>query len=142
MELADRLPADGSAYHLNSPRYALLDQLVHQLNIAGHRVETIATDQWVRGLVEYGEHHPQAAISPFVPLFTEKWGPERVSVVDLYVEDRMPRLGCTRTWDAFAYLTGQSCPATEDLLPGCVEVLTSSGFLPAPSSPLSRTPAR
>ncbi|MCX5381458.1 non-ribosomal peptide synthetase [Streptomyces sp. NBC_00091] len=123
------LPADGSAHHLNNPRYAILGDLVRHLNEAGHQVDQIPWDQWIDRLLAFTGERPESGIAPFTPLFTERWGAQRKSVVELYLEDSMPILSCVRTWKLVGELTGTSCPPTEDLLSGYIGQLTANGFL-------------
>ncbi|MFJ2635134.1 amino acid adenylation domain-containing protein [Streptomyces sp. NPDC087422] len=127
-------PANGSAYHLNSPRYALLDDLVEHLNQAGHGVDTVPWKIWVDRLAAHAARDAESQIAPFLPLFTERLEQSGTSVLELYLEDRMPALSCTRTWDTVRALTGQACPTTDELLPKYVRELTRSGFL-APVAP-------
>ncbi|MEV0991675.1 amino acid adenylation domain-containing protein [Streptomyces sp. NPDC049949] len=123
------LPADGSSHHLNNPRYAILGDLVRHLNEAGHQVDQIPWDQWTDRLLAFTRERPASGIAPFTPLFTERWGAQRKSVVELYLEDSMPILSCVRTWKLVQELTGASCPPTEDLLGSYVGQLTTNGFL-------------
>jgi nonribosomal peptide synthetase DhbF len=113
-------------WHLNNPRYALLGEFVEQLGTAGHHVALVSMDEWVRRLITHCEQHPETAIAPFVPLFTERWAPHNLTVVEFYLEDRMPVLHCARTWDTVNAAGGpDGTPPTADLLPLCIAQLTS-----------------
>ncbi|WIY00976.1 amino acid adenylation domain-containing protein [Amycolatopsis mongoliensis] len=117
--------AAGGTWHLNNPRYALLGEFVEQLNAAGHRVETVPMDEWGRRLIAHTDRNPESAMAPFVPLFTERWAPHDLTVVEFYLEERMPRLRCARTWAAVKAAGGPpGTPPTADLLPFCIEQLT------------------
>ncbi|MDX8054358.1 amino acid adenylation domain-containing protein [Lentzea sp. BCCO 10_0798] len=113
-------------WHLNNPRYALLGEFVEQLGTVGHHVALVSMDEWVRRLITHCEQHPETAIAPFVPLFTERWTPHNLTVVEFYLEDRMPVLHCARTWEAVSAAGGPAgTPPTADLLPLCVAQLTA-----------------
>ncbi|MGC0423591.1 nonribosomal peptide synthetase DhbF [Embleya sp. AB8] len=121
-------PAAGEAFHLNNPHHQLLEEFVHRINTAGFLVGTLPIPEWGERLESYGKRHPDAPIAPFVPVLTDLWTPRRISILELYLEDCMPVLGCGRTWRHVGSAGGPTCPPVAELLPYYVGHLTKTGF--------------
>ncbi|MFI1398214.1 amino acid adenylation domain-containing protein [Streptomyces sp. NPDC020681] len=128
-------PAIGEAFHLNNPRYALLPRLVDHLNSAGYQVQSLPLKQWIERLADHCARQPESPIAPFTPLFTEQWPPRQLTVLEHYLEENMPVLSCTKSWDAVAAAGGPPEPAaSEELLSSCVDALARIGLAPATGS--------
>ncbi|MFI0479691.1 amino acid adenylation domain-containing protein [Actinomadura sp. 9N215] len=128
VDLALRPQSAGSVFHLNNPRYAVVGDLEEQLNDAGHPVRTVSARDWDGLLLRHTREHPDSVIAPFAHLFTERWTDQNLSVVDLYLEDRMPRIECSATWNSVTD-SGIACPPGRRLLPLYTEYLDRIGFL-------------
>jgi amino acid adenylation domain-containing protein/thioester reductase-like protein len=115
-------------YHLNNPRYALISDLKPLLDDAGHPVRTVPAAEWDDLLLRHTAEHPDSVIAPFTHLFTERWTDQNLSVVDLYLEGRMPRIKCATTWDSITD-PSVTCPSGRRLLPKYTDYLARIGFL-------------
>lgn len=128
--LARHSAPTGEVFHLSNPRYAVLGDLTHQLNAEGIPAIRLPVDEWTERLLDHTRRHPEANIAPFTHLFTERWSPERITVLDMYLEDRFPVLGCDRTWRTLQRHGGPSAPPVAvDLLSPMIRWLITSGVV-------------
>jgi thioester reductase-like protein len=116
------------AFHLNNPRYATIGDLTPVLTDAGHAIRTVPAAEWIDNVRRHTDAHPDSVLAPFTHLFTERWTRQAISVVELYLEDRMPAIECSTTWNSVTD-PEITCPPGRDLLPKYTDYLTRIGFL-------------
>jgi amino acid adenylation domain-containing protein/thioester reductase-like protein len=125
-------PAVGTVYHLNNPRYNKLPNIVKKMQDLGYPIQKLPYHTWVQKLVDYTARNPTASIAPFVPLFVERWSEAQISVLEMYVEERIP-LFDTRNARMALQGTGIVCPPVDDaLLNKYLKYFQQIGFLPPP----------
>jgi thioester reductase-like protein len=123
--LVTGLPAVGSAFHLSNPDHPLLPDLVSRFNEAGHKIESLPLEKWTDLLIGHCARHEDTPLAPFASLFTERWGPERLTLAEFYLEGRMPEQSSTLTWEAARRAGGPPGPPPADvLLESCVQEIT------------------
>ncbi|MFF0488645.1 amino acid adenylation domain-containing protein [Nocardia sp. NPDC004068] len=116
------------SWNLNNPRYARVGDLAPVLADAGHPVDVLPAAEWLERLRRHTDRRPDSVLAPFTHLFTERWTDRDLSVVELYLEGRMPVIDCSATWGSVG-APGTACPPARQLLPRYVRYLSEAGFL-------------
>jgi amino acid adenylation domain-containing protein/thioester reductase-like protein len=130
--ISTRTGATGDTYHLSSPRYALLDDLVNRLRIRGYQIDAMPYDEWVGELVKYAARHPAHPMTPFVPLFVDPCPDTDLTVAEMYLEHVFPSYGRTSLEKALSGSGIAFPPVDEKLLDLAIGRLMTSGYLRAP----------
>jgi len=120
---------DGKVYHLNNPNYRLLSWLIENMRREGHTIDIVEHHEWVRRLLDYTNKNPSAAITPFAPLFVERWGESKVTMLEMYAEERIPRFECADTAEVLREASIVCPPVDEALLSKYTRYFRKIGFL-------------
>ncbi|MFI6444087.1 amino acid adenylation domain-containing protein [Kitasatospora sp. NPDC050543] len=129
VHIAAHAPAGGEAYHLTSPRPAVLAVLAERLRARDYPVEELPYQQWVQGLVRFAAGHPTHPITPFVPLFVDRCPGTELSISEMYFRPTFPLFDRSNTVRALEG-SGIELPAVDHgLLDLYLDQLQSSGYL-------------
>jgi thioester reductase-like protein len=124
--------ADGTTYHLASPRHALLGSLVDRLRAHGFKVREAPYGEWVDELLRYAAQHPAHPMTPFVPLFVDPCPESELTVAQMYLEHVFPSYTRTHTEQALDGSGVVFPPVDRELLDLNIERLIASGYLKRP----------
>jgi len=118
----------GKAFHLQHPQPKPLSYLVDWISSMGFPVEMIPYEQWQAKLI----HDLSSADNPLYtlrPFLLEKWSDEQITIPDLYLQSRRPKISCEETLNALAG-SGIVChPFDSQLLMTHSAFLIQNGFL-------------
>ncbi len=122
--------AEGKAYHLNNPKYSMLQSVVRVMQNLGYGIEVVPSIEWTRKLIDFTARHPNNGISPFVPLFVERWSEEKLTIVEMYLEGHIPIFECDYTRGVLRNSDLHCPPVDEAFLYRSMKYLKDSGFFP------------
>ncbi|MDJ0734301.1 MAG: thioester reductase domain-containing protein [Nostocaceae cyanobacterium] len=112
----------GKAFHLQHPEPVPLKQLVEWISSVGFPIEMIPYEQWQEKLINNlsSQDNPLYTLRPFL---LERWSDEQITIPDLYLQSRRPKISCEATVNALAG-SGIVCPPLDSQL-----LMTYSAFL-------------
>jgi thioester reductase-like protein len=125
--------ADGTTYHLASPRHALLGALVERLRGHGFAVREIPYGEWIDELLRHAAKHPAHPMTPFVPLFVDRGRESELTVADMYLGHVFPAYTRTHTEQALDGSGIAFPPVDGRLLDVNIESLIDAGYLGNPA---------
>ncbi|ALF52749.1 polyketide synthase [Nostoc piscinale CENA21] len=118
----------GKAFHLQHPNPVSLKVLVDWVSSFGYPVQMLPYDEWQAELIKN-------AASPDNPLYTlrpfllERWSEEQLTIPDLYLQARRPKISCEATVKALAGSSISCPPIDSKLFMTYTAYLIESGFL-------------
>jgi amino acid adenylation domain-containing protein/thioester reductase-like protein len=130
--ISSHAEATGTAYHLASPRYALLGSLVDRLRGHGFAVREIPYAEWVDELLRHAAQHPAHPMTPFVPLFVDRCPASELTVAQMYLEHIFPSYTRTHAEQALRGSGIAFPPVDEELLDLNITRLMDAGYLSRP----------
>ncbi len=112
----------GKAFHLQHPQPEPLSHLVNWIGSVGFPVEMVPYEEWQARLINNlsSADNPLYTLRPFL---LEKWSDEQITIPDLYLQSRRPKISCEETLNALAG-SGIVCPPLDSQL-----LMTYSAFL-------------
>ncbi|NRB05989.1 MAG: thioester reductase domain-containing protein [Richelia sp.] len=112
----------GKAFHLQHPQPEPLSHLVDWIGSVGFPVEKIPYEEWQARLINNlsSADNPLYTLRPFL---LERWSDEQITIPDLYLQSRRPKISCEETLNALAG-SGIVCPPLDSQL-----LMTYSAFL-------------
>ncbi|NUQ74150.1 MAG: amino acid adenylation domain-containing protein [Polyangiaceae bacterium] len=132
VHIATKQIPTGKAYHLNNTRYQLLSAIIERMQAFGYPVRKMPYLNWVQEIVLHTGKNPTSPLTPFVPLFVERWSEENLTYLEIYFEGKIPRFTCENTLEALRG-TDIACPPIDDeLLSTYLNYFLRVGFLPPP----------
>jgi hypothetical protein len=98
----------------------------------GYTIRKVPYVNWVQEMISYSGKNPTSPITPFVPLFVERWSEENLTALEIYFEGRIPSFRCDNTLEALRG-TGIECPPVDEhMLSTYLRYFLRTGFLPPP----------
>ena len=132
VHIARQSPPSGRVFHLNNLRYRLLPTILDAIRAMGYPVRRLSYEDWVQELVHFSAKNPATPLTPFVPLFVERWSEENLTHIEMYYEGKIPRFECHNTLEALKG-TEIVCPPVDDALLGVyMSYFLRTGFFPPP----------
>ncbi|HAE06442.1 MAG TPA: polyketide synthase [Richelia sp.] len=120
----------GKASHLQHPQPKPLSHLVDWINSMGFPVEKIPYEEWQARLIN-NLSSPDNPLYTLRPFLLERWSDEQITIPDLYLQSRRPKISCEETLNALAG-SGIVCPPLDsELLMTYSAFLIQNGFLGA-----------
>jgi thioester reductase-like protein len=127
--LSQQRESIGQAFHLQHPQPVQLNKIVRLLHLVGYKINTVPYQQWQANL--------KNTVQPDNPLFTlqpfllEKRSAAQLTIIELYLQEHRPKIGCQNTLAALQD-SGISCPPiNHKLLFNYFRNFLDSGFLQA-----------
>ncbi|WP_044257951.1 SDR family oxidoreductase, partial [Richelia intracellularis] len=118
----------GKASHLQHPQPKPLSDLVDWINSMGFPVEKIPYEEWQARLIN-NLSSPDNPLYTLRPFLLERWSDEQITIPDLYLQSRRPKISCEETLNALAG-SGIVCPPFDsELLMTYSAFLIQNGFL-------------
>ncbi|NEO31150.1 MAG: NAD-dependent epimerase/dehydratase family protein [Symploca sp. SIO3C6] len=118
----------GKVFHLQQPQPMHLRWFVDWVRSFGYPIQLVSYEQWQEYLKGYirSPEHPLYTLLPF--LF-EKWSSEQLTIPELYLQKRRPKISCHQTLDAL-FGSGIVCPQpNSEVLDIYLSYFIESGFL-------------
>jgi amino acid adenylation domain-containing protein/thioester reductase-like protein len=133
VHVAKKKVPNGDIYHLNNTRYKVLSAIIDQMQELGYPMRRMAYPSWVQDVVQYTGRNPTSPVTPFVPLFVERWSEEKLTFLEMYFEGRIPQFECTNMENALEG-TDIVCPPVDDeMLSLYLSYFLRTGYLSPPA---------
>ncbi|WP_026732274.1 thioester reductase domain-containing protein [Fischerella sp. PCC 9605] len=112
----------GKAFHLQHPAPVPLSNLLEWMRSLGFSIQVIPYQEWQTKLINdiSSADNPLYTLRPFL---LERWSEEQITIPDLYLQTRRPKINCEATLNALAG-SGIVCPPMDTQL-----FMTYSAFL-------------
>ncbi|ERT07289.1 thioester reductase domain protein [Lyngbya aestuarii BL J] len=127
----------GSIFHLNNPYPIHLSHLHEFLSNMGYGIEKKTCKDWLAG-VQNNAKSKEHSLYPLLPFFTKEYLPEKLTILELYEEQRKPKVSCEFTKEALADSSIDCPPMNGNLLNNYFAYLMDTGFLNQPKSHIEK----
>ncbi len=127
----------GQVFHLNNPSPLKLSQLLTWINAYGYSLEKLSYQDWQTQLEQQANYreHPLYALLPF---FCQKWSEDKLTLPELYQDERRPDISCQTTIKNLADVSIECPQLTSELFATYFSYFVSTGFLSVPSSEMPK----
>lgn len=125
-------PPRGHAYHLVNPAPAPLSLLAERARAHGYGIRAAGHDEWLAETARHASAHPEAPISDYMPMFTERSERTGLSVFEASFTPNLPDLDRSNVTRALRGSGLTIPPVDADLIDLYLRYLQSIAFLPAP----------
>ncbi len=122
----------GKIFHLISPHPLHWNHLVDWMRSLGYSIDRLPYEEWqskLRNLSPTQEN----PLYPLIPLFLGHWTDDKLTIAQLYQQDKMPQLGCPETLKALVGSQLDCPPVNSDLLNTYFSYFLKSGLLEKPA---------
>ena len=117
----------GRAFHLQHPQPVELNKIIKLLRLVGYKLDVVPYQQWQTALKDTVQ--PDNPLFTLQPFLLEKRSKAQLTIVELYLQQNRPKIGCEDTLKALKG-SGISCPAiNHKLLINYFKRFLDSGFL-------------